>query len=62
MEKYICKIKAKNNQGTGFFTKIPFPTKDNMLTALMTNNHVINEEVLSYMTIKQKVIKHSIKF
>ena len=27
MEKYICKIKIGNEQGTGFFCKIPFPVK-----------------------------------
>ena len=43
MEKNICKIKIGNEQGTGFFCKIPFPNKDNMLPVLITNNHVINE-------------------
>ena len=27
MEKNICKIKIGNEQGTGFFCKIPFPDK-----------------------------------
>ena len=31
MKKHICKIKIDQEQGTGFFTKIPFPTKENML-------------------------------
>ena len=46
MEKNICKIKIGNMQGTGFFCKIPFPNKDNMLPVLITNNHVINENIL----------------
>ena len=46
MKKNICKIKIKENQGTGFFCKIPFPDKNNMLKVVMTNNHVINEDIL----------------
>ena len=46
MEKNICKIKIRENQGTGFFCKIPFPDKNNMLKVLITNNHVINEDIL----------------
>ena len=46
MEKNICKIKIGEEQGTGFFCKIPFPDKNNMLKVLITNNHVINETIL----------------
>jgi len=46
MRKDICKIKSGEEQGTGFFCKIPFPNMDNMLPVLITNNHVINEDVL----------------
>ena len=46
MKKNICKIKIDQEQGTGFFTKIPFPTKENMLPVLITNNHVIKKELL----------------
>ena len=46
MEKNIFKIKIGNEQGTGFFCKIPFPNKENMLPVLMTNNHIINENIL----------------
>ena len=45
MKKNICKIKAEE-QGTGFFCKVPFPDKDLMLKVLITNNHVINEDIL----------------
>ena len=46
MKKNICKIKIGEEQGTGFFCKIPFPDKNNMLNVLITNNHVINEDIL----------------
>ena len=47
MEKSICKIKIGLEQATGFFCKIPFPDKENMLKVLMTNNHAINENILN---------------
>ena len=46
MEKTICKIRTENQQGTGFFCKIPFPDKNKFLPVLITVNHVINEELL----------------
>ena len=46
MEKNICKIKIGQERGTGFFCKIPFPDKNNMLPVFVTNNHVINEKFL----------------
>ena len=47
MENSICQIKINNNNnGTGTFCKIPFPDKDNLLPVLITNNHLINEELL----------------
>ena len=46
MTKSICKIKIGQEQGTGFFCKIPFPNKNNMLPVLITNNHVINGRLL----------------
>jgi len=48
MERHICKIKNdKEHQGTGFFCKIPFPDKKNMLSVLITNNHIIDENMLN---------------
>ena len=52
MEKCICKIKIDNKKGTGFFCKIPFPDKNNMIPVFITNNHIINninEEILIYI-------------
>ena len=52
MKKNIGKIKIDNKKGTGFFCKIPFPDKNNMIPVFITNNHVINninEEILIYI-------------
>ena len=46
MEQNICKIKIGQEQGTGFFCKIPFPNKNNKLPVLITNNHVIDDKSL----------------
>ena len=46
MKKNICKIKIGKERGTGFFCKIPFPTKDNILPVFITNNHIINKDIL----------------
>ena len=46
MKKAICRIKIKEMQGTGFFCKIPFPDLNKMLRVLITNNHVINRDLL----------------
>ena len=45
-KKNICKIKIGEEQGTGFFCKIPFSSKDNLLTVFITNNHIINKDIL----------------
>ena len=46
MEKNICKLNIGKMQGTGFFCKIPFPNETKMLPIFITNNHVINKELL----------------
>ena len=46
MEKTICRLKIEDEQGTGFFCRIPFPNKKNMLPVLITNNHIINDKIL----------------
>ena len=44
IKKYICEIYAdKNYKGIGFFCRIPYPDKNNLLPTLITNNHSINE-------------------
>ena len=63
MEKNICKIKVGEKQGTGFFCNIPFPDKDNMLEVLITNKHVINEDLLYKKDTKISIyIKEEKKF
>lgn len=48
MNYNICKIKMEDGaQGTGFFCKIPFPNKENLMPVLITNNHIISQESLS---------------
>ena len=47
MKNKICNIKLTDGSvGTGFFCKIPFPTKDKLLPVLVTNNHLIDEKIL----------------
>ena len=44
----ICKICLKDgNKGKGFFCKIPFPNKLNLLPVFITNNHIIDEKYLN---------------
>jgi hypothetical protein len=47
--KLICKIKSKDGineiNGTGFFAKIPFPNNFTYLPVLMTNNHIIKDNM-----------------
>ena len=58
MEKSIFKIIIGKNQGTGFFSKIPFPNKENMLPVLITNNHIIDDDIICKM---DEIIKIDIK-
>ena len=67
MENCICKIYQKDKKGTGFFCKIPFPDKNNLLNVLITNNHILNEEDIENNKIielimydKEKKIKREI--
>ena len=50
MEKSICRIKIKNNKSIGFFCKIPFLEENNFLPALITNNNIINKDILNSNT------------
>ena len=55
MERNICKINIGQIQGTRFFCKIPFPNKEKMLHVLMTNNHIINDDILNQKNVKIKL-------
>ena len=46
MRKKVCKIRFEKVQGTGFFCRIPFPDLNNMLRVLITNNHIIDRNLL----------------
>ena len=49
MKKNLFKILDNHNEvsiGSGFFCKIPFINQPNCLSALITSNHIINEEYL----------------
>jgi len=59
MEKCICKIENKNGNGTGFFCKIPFNNQE--MKVMMTNNHVINEEILKEDKIKIAINDNQVK-
>ena len=57
MKKSICKIKSSKDQGSGFFCKIPFPDKGNMLNVLITNYHIIDKQLLEGEEKFQIIIK-----
>ena len=44
MKRNICLIKIDNSIGTGFFCIIPFQGR--MIKVFITNNHVINKDLL----------------
>jgi len=43
------------SQGTGLFTKMPFPNQNNMFTVLITKNLIINNNILDKENTKIKV-------
>ena len=53
----ICKIKLKNgSEGLGFFCKIPFLDKNNLMPVLITKNLIISKEIIENKeTLKIKV-------
>ena len=46
-ENFVYKIKVGNKEAIGFFCKIPITKKDNMLSILITNNNILNDEILN---------------
>ena len=62
MEKCTCKIKYGNEQGTGFFTKIPISKQDEFVPVLVLCNHTHKEkleekDVISVIIQSEKDIK-----
>ena len=55
MKESICKIENKNGDGTGFFCKILNKK------ILITNNHVINEEIIKNNNILKVKLNDTIK-
>ena len=49
MEQFnnICKIFCDKSTGTGFFCLIPFPNKYTLISVLITNYHILNENDIS---------------
>ena len=45
MKQCICKIKNKKGRGTGFFCNI-FDKEKKIFPVFITNNHVIDEEII----------------
>ena len=45
MKTCVCEIHTREKKGTGFFIKIPYGNQ--LLTVLMTNNHVLGENEIS---------------
>ena len=57
MENCICKIVNDNGRkGKSFFWRIPFPDKNSLLYALLTNNYVLNKNDIE----NGKIIKFKI--
>ena len=58
MKNCICKIHKNNGEKrTGFFCKIPYTNQSKLLTVLITNNHVLNENDLK----NNNIIKYTLK-
>ena len=55
MDENICKINTERTSGTGFFCKIPFPTRENMLPVLITNNHIISRNLINKKDVNIEV-------
>ena len=47
-EKSICEIKTDDRYGTGFFCILRYPDKNNKIYCLITNYHVIDNDMLNY--------------
>ena len=58
MKNCICKLYTKDGgKGTGFFCKIPYPDQSKLLTVLITNNHILDENELK----NNNIIKYNLK-
>ena len=55
MEKYVFSIEIGGEQCTGFFCKIPFPKVENLLPVFITNNHLINRDLISKKDVEIEI-------
>ena len=62
MEKCVCSIIYKNtNIGTGFFCKLPIPDQQTLTPFLITNNHIINDNLLNQGNEKITIITKEVR-
>lgn len=47
-ESSICEIKTNDGYGTGFICTLKYPDKNTKIVCLITNYHVINEDMINY--------------
>ena len=59
MKKCVCKIESKNGDATAFFCYIPYLNKK--FPVLMTNNHIINEEIIKESNIIRIIVNNKEK-
>ena len=57
VKKCICKIKVPNSkEGLGFFCKIPFPDKNNLLPVLIAQSNILDKDLLEKENEKIRII------
>ena len=47
-ESSLCEIKTNDGYGTGFICTLKFPDKNTKIVCLITNYHVINEDMINF--------------
>ena len=47
IENCICKINNKKGRGTGFFCYIPYENENKKIPVMITNNHIIDENIFN---------------
>ena len=60
-EKSICEIKCDNRYSTGFFCILRYPDKYNKIYCLITNYHVIDNEMINNKEYIEIVINKKIE-
>ena len=60
-EKSICEIRWDNGYGTGFFCILRYPDRYNKIYCLITNYHVIDDNMINYKEYIEIVINKKIE-